>query len=106
LHQQIHILKVCVESFQNPVLECFYDLWLCFYANFCVYRRVATLLLGRGAPLSKKSLGRGASLPKTFSGRVAPLPKFGKGCTSSSQEGGLPTNPMKNKYCLHDFKAA
>ena len=28
LHQQIQILKVCIESFPNPVLECLYDLWL------------------------------------------------------------------------------
>ena len=33
LHQQNHILKVCVLSFQNPVLECLYDLWLWFYAH-------------------------------------------------------------------------
>ena len=26
-------MKVHVESFQNPVLECFYDLWLWFYAS-------------------------------------------------------------------------
>ena len=26
-----HKMKVHVESFQNPVLECFYDLWLWFY---------------------------------------------------------------------------
>ena len=25
LHQQNHILKVCIESFQNPVLECLYE---------------------------------------------------------------------------------
>ena len=28
-----HKMKVRVESFQNPVLECFYDLWLWFYAS-------------------------------------------------------------------------
>ena len=28
-----HKMKVYVESFQNPVLECFYDLWLWFYAS-------------------------------------------------------------------------
>ena len=39
LHQQNHILKVCIESFQNPVLECLYDLWLWFYANFCVWQK-------------------------------------------------------------------
>ena len=36
LHQKFHILKVCIKSFQNPVSECLYDLWLWFYANFCV----------------------------------------------------------------------
>ena len=39
LHQQNHILKVCIQSFQNPVLECLYDLWLWFYANFCVWQQ-------------------------------------------------------------------
>ena len=40
MHQQIEFcwcdfdkMKVHVESFQNPVLECFYDLWLWFYAS-------------------------------------------------------------------------
>ena len=28
LPQQNHVLKVHVDSVQNPVLECFYDLWL------------------------------------------------------------------------------
>ena len=36
LHQQNYILKVCIKSFQNPVLECLYDLWLWFYANFYI----------------------------------------------------------------------
>ena len=40
LHQQIHILKVCVKSFPNPVSECLYDLWLWFYAYFCVCQKL------------------------------------------------------------------